>query len=239
MKINIFVLLLLMILGLSSCVSVPENPVEDNHIHTECKICGKCTDVDCPGTVEEKCQGCLDTQYHEMCEICGKCYDPDCGWLEKYRCKDEHVKKAKGLFVTSSDTIMHSVHENSYYELKTYEEYIDFMEFYDMQKLTFINKDKDIYEYSIDFINDYDESFFETKSLCVFSFPGKYDFRDGVCYVGRCYYYKTELRVWWVSPTESYGWHRHECAICSFVEIEKIVFPYIKSVIFEPCTEKS
>ena len=36
---------------------VPVDPDEPTHTHTACPICGLCTDPDCTGTEEEKCQG--------------------------------------------------------------------------------------------------------------------------------------------------------------------------------------
>ena len=35
----------------------PENPEQPKHEHTVCPECGKCTAIDCDGTLEDKCAG--------------------------------------------------------------------------------------------------------------------------------------------------------------------------------------
>lgn len=103
--------------------------------------------------------------------------------------------------------------------------------FYDLNELIVDdNKSEEVYECSKDFINGYDESFFETKSLIVFFLKGLQDYRE-LCYVADCYYFHDELNVHFDSGFDQYV-DTHRCSICSFVKVEKIVFPYIEEMKF-------
>lgn len=206
------------------------------HQHVECKVCGKCVDVECTGLEEDKCQSCQDNEYHEICDICNKCYVPDCGWIEKYKGCPSHIKTVKNHFITFDDNIMDSFETHSYYEIKTCDEFIELITLYDLSELI-IMKDE-IYsdrilnvEYSKEFFQMYNEEYFETKSLIIFSYKDKYDFRD-ICYVVDCYYFNGILNVLHTGGMSQYE-PKYNCSICSFVEIEKDVIPYIKEFEFQ------
>ena len=203
------------------------------HDHIACKICGKCIAADCNGVEEEKCRGCQDYEYHEICDICNKCYVPDCSWIDKYKGCSGHIKTVKNHFVTFNENIMDSFEEDSYYEIKTYDEFMEFLIQYDLYELIItmdehiVDKIQNI-EYSKDFFKIYNEEYFKLKSLIIFSFKGWYDYRD-ICYVADCYYFKGVLNVLHTGGMSQYE-PKYECSICSLVEVEKSVIPYINEI---------